>query len=97
MKTGKTKIIKRKGKEMKRRKRKWKIYEIYEKKIESEISRNGYICGTLKELAELLRIPLSSFRRSINSQKFKKEKLKQNRQTYYFISFAKLNRGKKNL
>jgi DNA invertase Pin-like site-specific DNA recombinase len=97
MKTGKTKIIKRKGKEMKRRKRKWKIYEIYEKKIESEISRNGYICGTLKELAELLRIPLSSFRRSINSQKFKKEKLKQNRQTYYFISFTKLNRRKKNL
>jgi hypothetical protein len=97
MKTGKTKIIKRKEKEMKRRKRKGKIYEIYEKKIESEISRNWYICGTLKELAELLRIPLSSFRRSINSQKFKKEKLKQNRQTYYFISFAKLNRRKKNL
>jgi hypothetical protein len=97
MKTGKTKIIKRKGKERKRRKRKGEIYEIYEKKIESEISRNGYICGTLKELAELLRIPLSSFRRSINSQKFKKEKLKQNRQTYYFISFAKLNRRKKNL
>jgi hypothetical protein len=97
MKTGKVKSIKREEKERKRRKRKGKIYEIYEKKIESEISRNGYICGTLKELAELLRIPLSSFRRSINSQKFKKEKLKQNRQTYYFISFAKLNRRKKNL
>jgi hypothetical protein len=96
MKTGKTKIIKRKEKEMKRR-RKGKIYEIYEKKIESEISRNGYICGTLKELAELLRIPLSSFRKSISSQKFKKEKLKQSRQTYYFISFAKPNREKKNL
>jgi DNA invertase Pin-like site-specific DNA recombinase len=96
MKTGKAKSIKREEKERKRRKRKGEIYEIYEKKIESEISRNGYICGTLKELAELLRIPLSSFRRSINSQKFKKEKLKQNRQTYYFISFAKLNRRKKN-
>jgi hypothetical protein len=97
MKTGKAKIIKRKKNEMKRRKRKGEIYEIYEKKIESEISRNGYICGTLKELAELLRIPLSSFRKSISSQKFKKEKLKQSRQTYYFISFAKPNREKKNL
>ncbi len=65
------------------------IYNLYKNKIKNEIKRNGYICGTIKELAECLKIPLNSLKISINSPEFKKDKIKQGKRAYYFISLAK--------
>jgi hypothetical protein len=90
MKNKKQTIKKRQNnRSYKKRKKITEIYNFYRNKIKNEIKRNGYICGTMKELAECLKIPLNSLKISINSPEFKKDKIKQGQRAYYFISLAK--------
>jgi len=89
MKNKKTAIKKRQNNIGRKRNRISEIYNFYKNKIKNEIKRNGYICGTIKELAECLKIPINSLKISINSPEFKKDKIKQGQRAYYFISLAK--------
>lgn len=63
--------------------------EKYKEKIRSEISRNGYIYGTIRELSECLRIPLSTLYKIMKSEEFKTEKIKNAKNRYYFLTDQK--------
>lgn len=53
--------------------------------VEREIERAHYIYGTARELADYLKIPISTFYRLIRMKNFIFEKIKEGRRTYYLI------------
>lgn len=63
--------------------------EKYKEKIKREISRNGYIYGTIRELSECLKIPLSTLYKIMKSEEFKTEKIKNAKNYYYFLTDQK--------
>lgn len=67
--------------------------EKYKEKIKREISRNGYIYGTIRELSECLKIPLSTLYKIMKSEEFKTEKIKNAKNHYYFLTDQKSKPG----
>ncbi len=58
--------------------------------LEDEISKRGYIYGTMKELSELLDIPCTTLYKILSKKNhFFSDKIKNGRNVYYFITLGR--------